>query len=86
MTAPPDFIEFVAGVIDSTIALTPRANVELGVIHGFCVDAAYERQPHFIEFLAPPSGLAALSSALSQMPQKLQPIDVDAGLWTFVRT
>ena len=81
MTAPVTFIDFVSSVIDDIRDLTPRDTIELGVIHGFCVDAAQARRPHFIEFLSDAGSLAALSAALAQLPHKVTSVDVTGAAW-----
>ncbi len=85
MTAPPSFIDFVEEVVDSLREITPRSSVELGVLHGFCLDAAQERRKKFVDFLTSPGGLTALSAALGQMPDKVLQTDIEGKTWKFVR-
>lgn len=72
--------DVVAGLRD----LSPRSTVELGVIHGFCVDAARERAPTLVAFLSSVDGLEALSAELSRMPEILSTVGVDGAEWQFV--
>jgi hypothetical protein len=85
MTAPPTFTDFVKKVVSDARDITPRPTVELGILHGFCLDAAQVRQPQFVDFLTSPGGLAALSAALAQMPDKVVQADIDGATWEFVR-
>jgi hypothetical protein len=71
MTAPPRIIEFVSSVVEDLRRMTPRETIEFGVLHGFCLDEAQRRKHMLIEFLTSAGGLAALSAALSQMPDQL---------------
>jgi hypothetical protein len=64
---------------------TPRDAVELGVIHGLCVDAARKGAPHLTEFLASVSGLVAITGVLSQLPHIVVANDPNGAVWTFVR-
>lgn len=86
METAPNFAEFVLAVVTSARDFTPRETVELGIIHGLCVDAATDHAPHLIEFLGTVQGLDALSGALSQMPDILMPADVAGSSWVFVRS
>jgi len=85
MTASQSFIEFVEQVVSELRALTPRSTVELGILHGFCLDAAQARQPQLVDFLTSPAGLAALSATLGQMPDKVLQADIEGATWEFVR-
>lgn len=85
MTAPPSFIRFVQEVVSDVRDVTPRPAAELGVIHGFCLDAAHARRPELVDFLMSPGGLAALSGALAQMPDKVLQANVEGATWKFVR-
>jgi hypothetical protein len=79
---------FNALVLRVTLAMrdfTPRQHVELGVIHGMCVEAARKHEPHLIDFLSSVTGLAALSAALSQLPHIVVTSDANGALWAFVR-
>jgi hypothetical protein len=85
METAPNFTEFVLAVVTSARDFTPRETVELGIIHGLCVDAAADHAPYLIEFLGTVQGLDALSGALSQMPDVLMPADIAGSSWFFVR-
>lgn len=85
MTAPPSFIEFVEEVVAEVRDITPRSSVELGILHGFCLDAAQQRRPKLVDFLTSPAGLSALSAALGQMSDKVLQADVDGSTREFVR-
>lgn len=85
METPSDFTQFVVEVVITAREITPRRSVELGTIHGFCTEVAHKRASHLLEFLASVNGLAALSAALSQMPDLVIAKDVSGSMWTFVR-
>jgi hypothetical protein len=76
-----DLVETViAGLRD----LTPRQVVELGVLHGFCVDAARTNNPNLVLFLSSTQGLEAFCAHLSRMPHLLEVVDPDGSRWRFV--
>jgi hypothetical protein len=85
MTDDPQITEFVAAVVLTARDFTPRDTVELGVIHGLCLDAANDHAPHMLRFLASVDGLEALASVLNQMPQIIVAVDVSGASWQFVR-
>jgi hypothetical protein len=78
-------IELVTSVISAARDFTPRDTVELGFIHGLCLDAAHTHQPDLLEFLASPRGLAAVSLVMSQRPEIVKSDDPQGAVWTFVR-
>jgi len=86
METGPNFTEFVIAVVTSARDFTPRETVELGIIHGLCVDAAADHAPHLVEFLGTVQGLDALSGVLSQIHDVLVPADVAGSSWIFVRS
>lgn len=71
----------VAAVRDAT----PRQTVGLGVLHGFCLDAAQTDGSRFVDFLSHVDGLTALSAQLSRMRELIQPIDIGEAQWRFVK-
>lgn len=77
------FQELVDGVVCELRDLSPRSTVELGVIHGFCVDAAKDNAPTLVSFLSSVDGLQALSAELSKMPEILTAVGVDGATWRF---
>lgn len=78
------FEELVQGAVRGLRDLTLRETVELGVLHGFCVDVARENQPDLFLVLSSIDGLAAFSAHLSRMPDVIEPIDCDGSRWRFV--
>jgi hypothetical protein len=85
MSTNPEFSAFVLAVVAATRDFTPRDTVELGVLHGFCLDAAKDHAPHMLRFLASVDGLEALASALGQLPHIIVAVDVKGASWQFVR-
>ena len=79
------FEQLVTAVVSTLRELTPREDVELGVIHGFCLDAAQQKAPNLISFLSSVEGLQALSAQLSRLPDFLEPVGVDGATWHFVQ-
>jgi hypothetical protein len=74
-------------VLEVVVALrevSPRSTVELGVIHGFCVDAAHANAPALVNFLSSVEGLQALSAELSRMSEKITAVGIDGAEWRFV--
>lgn len=80
-----NFEQLVTSVVATLREVTPRDSVELGVIHGFCLDAAEEKAPNLITFLSRVEGLQALSAQLSRLPDFLQPVGVEGATWLFVQ-
>lgn len=78
-------IELITRVITAARDFTPRDTVELGFVHGLCLDAAHTHHPELVEFLASPRGLAAVSLVLSQRPEIVKSDDPKGAVWTFVR-
>lgn len=78
------FDELVKNVVISLREITPREEVELGVVHGFCVDYAQQNAPHLLGFLSHVDGLDALAAELSRMVEILQPAAVSASRWRFL--
>jgi hypothetical protein len=78
------FQELVDGVVCGLRDLSPRSTVELGIIHGFCVDAAKDNAPTLVSFLSSVDGLQALSAALARMPETVTAVGVDGATWRFV--
>jgi hypothetical protein len=85
-TTAEDIIDLVTKVITAARDFTPRETVELGVIHGLCLDAARKSAPHMIEFLSSVRGLVAITVTLSQLPHIVTTNDPKGATWTFVRT
>lgn len=77
------FDELVKSVVESLRAATPRDTVELGVIHGFCIDAAH-KNASMVTFLSSVGGLEALSAQLSRLPDQIEAVDIDGSMWQFV--
>jgi len=78
------FEELVKAVVVNMLEITPRQTVELGVIHGFCIDAAETEAPDLIAFLSSVAGLEAITAQLSRLPQYLTATAVDGATWQFV--
>ncbi|MBW9089718.1 hypothetical protein JNB91_18010 [Rhizobium wenxiniae] len=78
------FEELVKAVIVSMREITPRETVELGVIHGFCIDAAETEAPDLITFLSSVAGLEAVTAQLGRLPEYLTAVAVDGATWQFV--
>jgi hypothetical protein len=85
LTETEAFHTLVLRVTTAMRDFTPRQSVELGVIHGMCVEAARQHEPQLVDFLNSVNGLTALSAALSQLPHVVVTADVNSGQWTFVR-
>jgi hypothetical protein len=77
------FDALVKSVVESLSAATPRDTVELGVIHGFCIDAAHPNVS-MVDFLSSVGGLEALSAQLSRLPEHIEAVDIDGSLRKFV--
>lgn len=85
MTAPDELVALVTKVTTTARDFTPRRSVELGVLHGLCLDAARKHEPHLVEFVASVPGLIAISGILSQLPHIIASNDPDGAMWSFVR-
>lgn len=85
MTKSERFIALVTKVTSAAREFTPRQTVELGVLHGLCLDAARNHDPDLVDFIASVRGLAALSVTLSQLPHLVVANDLKGAEWTFVR-
>jgi hypothetical protein len=72
-------------VINFVLGATRRETVELGVIHGFCIDFAEHLAPNMIEPLSSIEGLRALVAALERRPHITIPVDGDIARWGFAR-
>jgi hypothetical protein len=83
---PEDIIDLVTEAIIAARDFSPRETIELGVVHGFCVDAARKNAPHLIEFLSSVRGLVAITVTLLQLPHVVTANDPNGSTWTFVRT
>ncbi|TWF47534.1 hypothetical protein [Neorhizobium alkalisoli] len=82
MTSPEQFIErVITGLRD----ISPRDTVELGVLHGFAVDAAQSDTPKLAAFLSSLDGLEAFCAEQHRLPEIIQPVSVDGSEWRFVR-
>ena len=81
-----NFEHLVESVIKSLGDATPRKTVELGVLHGFCVDVAREAHPNLFLFLSSPQGLEAFAAHLARMSDVIEPVDVNGGKWRFLDT
>lgn len=57
MTAPDELVALVIKITTTARDFTPRRSVELGVLHGLCLDAARKHEPHLVEFVASVPGL-----------------------------
>ncbi len=86
VAAVEEIIDLVTKIITTARDSTSRETVELGVIHGLCVDAARKSAPHMIEFLSSVRGLVAITVTLSQLPHIVTVNDPKDSTWTFVRT
>jgi len=85
MTHDPQLTEFVAPVVLMARDFLPRDSLELGVLHGFCLDAAKDHAPHMLRFLASVDSLETLASALGQLPRIIVAADCKGASWQFVR-
>lgn len=85
MNHPDRLIELITQVITAARDFTPRETVELGFVHGLCLDAAHAHHPDLVEFLASTRGLAAMAIVLSQRPEIVTSDDPKRAVWTFVR-
>lgn len=80
------FEELVKAVVVNMREITPRDTVELGVIHGFCIDAAASDAPDLITFMSSVAGLEAITAQLARLPEYLTAVAVDGATWQFVPT
>ncbi len=75
-------------VVETVVAalrdITPRETVELGVLHGFCVDAAREAYPHLVMFLSSVEGLNAFTAHLYRLTAVIEAVDVTGSTWRFL--
>jgi len=85
MNHPDRLIDLITQVITAARDFTPRETVELGFVHGLCLDAANAHHPDLIDFLASTRGLAAVALVLSQRPEIVTSSDAKGPVWTFVR-
>jgi len=85
MSDPDRIVDLITQVITAARDFTPRETVELGFVHGLCLDAANAHQPDLVEFLASTRGLAAVALVLSQRPEIVTSDDPKGAVWTFVR-
>lgn len=82
MTSLEQFIErLIIGLRD----ISPRDTVELGVLHGFAVDAAQSNTPKLAAFLSSMGGLEAFCAELHRLPEIIQPVSIGGSEWRFVR-
>lgn len=81
-----EIIDLVTRVVLAARDFTPRQTIELGFIHGLCLDAARKNSPHLTEFLASVKGLVAITAILTQLPHIVTSNDPKGSIWTFVRT
>lgn len=79
------FEELAAKVMVMARGQTPRRAIELGVIHGFCLDVAEDLAPELIRVLATVDGLHQLVGVLETMPDVVKPSSADKASWEFVR-
>jgi hypothetical protein len=80
------FEQLFTSVVADLRKITPREHVELGVIHGFCLDAAHSKAPNLIAFLSSIEGLDALAALLSRLPHFVQPVGIQGATWQFVES
>lgn len=85
MSHPDRLIDLVTQVITAARDFTPRETVELGFVHGLCLDAANAHHPDLVEILATARGLAAVAVVLSQRPEIVTSDDPIGSVWTLVR-
>jgi hypothetical protein len=77
--------DLVDHVITFVCGATRRETIELGVIHGFCIDFAERLAPNMIEPLSTVDGLRALVAALERRPHVTMPVGGDLARWGFRR-
>lgn len=77
--------QFIKHLIISLREISPRDTVELGVLHGFAVDAAQDQAPKLAIFLSSVDGLQAFCAELHRLPNVIQPLNIDGSEWRFVR-
>lgn len=85
MSNPENLIELITRVITAARDFTPRETVELGFVHGLCLDAAHTHNPELVDFIASARGLAAIALVLSQCSEIVTSDDPKGAVWTFVR-
>jgi len=68
MSHPDRLIDLVTQVITAARGFTPRETVELGFVHGLCLDAANAHHPDLVEILATARGLAAVGGVFFPRP------------------
>ncbi|WP_312407315.1 hypothetical protein [Rhizobium sp.] len=85
MSHPDRLIDLITLVITAARDFTPRETIELGFVHGLCLDAANAHHPDLVEFLATARGLSAVAIVLSQSPEIVTSDDPIGAVWTFVR-
>lgn len=77
--------QFIEHIIVGLREISPRDTVELGVLHGFAVDAAQNQAPKLAIFLSSIEGLQAFCAELHRLPDVIEPVDIDGSEWRFVR-
>ncbi|AYD05108.1 hypothetical protein [Neorhizobium sp. NCHU2750] len=77
--------QFIEHLILGLREISPRDTVELGVLHGFAVDAAQMEAPKLATFLSSVDGLQAFCAELHRLPEMIQPVDIDGSEWRFIR-
>lgn len=85
MNHPEKLIALVTQVVSAARDFTPRDTVELGFLHGLCLDAARTHHPDLLDFIASPRGLAAVTVILTQLPDVVTAKEPTSGTWAFVR-
>lgn len=77
--------QFVERLLCELRAMSSRDTVELGVLHGFAVDAAQAYYPKLATFLSSVDGLQAFCAELHRLPELIEPINIDGSDWRFVQ-
>ncbi|TWF42236.1 hypothetical protein [Neorhizobium alkalisoli] len=77
--------QFIERLIIGLRDASPRETVELGVLHGFAVDAAQSDTPKLAAFLSSLDGLEAFCAELHRLPALIQPVGISGSEWRFVR-
>ena len=85
MSHPDRIVDLITQVITAARDFTPRDTVELGFVHGLCLDAANAHHPDLVEFLASTRGLAAVALVLAQRSEIVTSDDPTGAVWAFVR-
>lgn len=79
------FDELVGRVILMARDATPRDTVELGAVHGLCLDLAADLAPELVDDLNSVDSLQRLIEVLDSKPNIVLPQLPDKSRWRFIR-